>query len=194
MMSNEPNAIGPQEPQVGQGTVSPRYLYIPVSRLIWMPVLSYGLYQAYWVYRNWRYIAERDGLRITPFWRGVFAIFFTHDLLRRMHDDPAMQAVEQPRFNPSSLATGFVLLWILSLVIERLGIPIPGPFVPSYLCLASVQSYVNSVTERASPGARFHGWSAGHIVCIVLGCLCWLVLLAGFVLCVLALLSRAYCD
>ena len=25
----------------------------------------------YWIYKNWRYVKERDGLQIVPVWRGM---------------------------------------------------------------------------------------------------------------------------
>ena len=54
-------------------TPRPLFLHIPVPRLILLSIASCGLYEAYWIYKNWRYIKERDGLNIRPFWRGVFA-------------------------------------------------------------------------------------------------------------------------
>ncbi|MBI5777965.1 MAG: hypothetical protein HZA49_00725 [Planctomycetes bacterium] len=54
----------------------PLFLYIPISRLILLSILSFSLYEFYWIYKNWRYIKEREGLEIKPFWRGFFGIFF----------------------------------------------------------------------------------------------------------------------
>lgn len=79
-------------------TNSPLFLYIPVSRLIILSIVSMSLYEAYWVYKNWRYIKERDGLDIRPFWRGWFGVFFCHSLLRRIHEDGQARACVQPSF------------------------------------------------------------------------------------------------
>ena len=65
----------------------PLFLYIPPARLILLSIASLGLYEAYWLYKNWRYLKERDGLNISPFCRGVIGIFFCHSLLRRIHED-----------------------------------------------------------------------------------------------------------
>jgi cytochrome c oxidase assembly factor CtaG len=45
--------------------------------------------------------------------------------------------------------------------------------MPSYLFLAPVQNYVNSVTRRRNASAEYYGWPAGHILCWVLGLVVW---------------------
>jgi hypothetical protein len=62
---------------VNQSTESstPLFLNISILRLVLLSIASCGLYEAYWIYKNWRYIKERDGLEIRPFWRVFFAYF-----------------------------------------------------------------------------------------------------------------------
>lgn len=52
-------------------------------------------------------------------------------------------------------------------------------FIPSFLCLVSVQNYINAVTEKRNPSQRHYGWSSGHIVCLVFGIIVWATLLLG---------------
>jgi hypothetical protein len=49
----------------------------------------------------------------------------------------------------------------------------------SFLFLIPVQNYINSVTLKRNPNQRKYGWSSGHIVCIVFGCIVWAALLMG---------------
>jgi len=161
-------------------TPAPLFLYIPVPRLVLLSIASCGLYEAYWIYKNWRYVKERDGLNISPFWRGVFGIFFCHSLLRRIHSDQEARAIAQPAFSPGGLATGFVILVILSNLIVRAPSAIAsiiGFVMPSYLCLMPVQNYINSVTQKHFPNAPYYSWSGGHIVCLVIGLIIWVVTL-----------------
>ena len=53
----------------------PVYLYVPISRLIVMSILSCGIYEIYWIYKNWRYLKEPDHRYIKPFWRAWFSAF-----------------------------------------------------------------------------------------------------------------------
>lgn len=160
----------------------PLFLYIPASRLIWLSILSFSLYEAYWIYKNWRYIKERDGLNIKPFWRGIFGIFFCHALLRRIHGDREARAVEAPSFSPGALATGWIVLIIVANLVSRapsIAASMFAAFIPSFLCFVPVQNYINSVSEKRNPGQTYYGWSSGHIVCLVLGILVWALLLLG---------------
>jgi hypothetical protein len=168
----------PAMPIHGAGQAAPLFLHISVARLILMSIVSFSLYEAYWIYRNWRYVKERDNLTIRPFWRGVFGIFYCHSLLRRIHEDKEARSVQVPSFSPNGLATGWVVLIIIASVLSgapgiAAGIVIVAAFIPSFLCLVPVQNYVNSVTERASPGQPYYHWSSGHIVCLVIGIIIW---------------------
>ncbi len=144
-------ALGPEKPSPppipptvtdGFEQSAPLFLYIPVGRLIILSIVSMSLYEVYWVYKNWRYIKERDKLNIRPFWRGVFGIFFCHSLLRRIHEDKEGRSVQMPSFSPGGLATGWVVLVIIANIISRapsIAASIISAFVPSFFCLVPVR-------------------------------------------------------
>ena len=98
------------------------FLYIPVARLIVLSIVSGGIYEAYWIYKNWRYIKERKHMIIRPFWRGVFGVFFCHSLLKQIHSDKEATALLEPSFSAGGLATGWVILMIAANLIGR----VPG--------------------------------------------------------------------
>src|ERR1051325_8184837 len=137
-MTGSPSTVQPHD--LAQPT--PLFLYVPVARLIWLSILSMGIYEAYWMYRNWRYVKERDQLRIRPFWRGLFSVFFCHSLFRRIYEDTEARAVYMPVFSPSTLATNWIILILLGNALSRVpvaGVVILAAFVPSFLCLLPVQ-------------------------------------------------------
>ena len=161
---------------------TPLFLYIPVSRLIVLSIVSMSLFEAYWIYKNWQYVKERDGLDIKPFWRGFFGIFYCHSLLRRIHGDQSMRSHLQPVFSPGGLATGWVVLSFISTAVSHapsLIASMIAAFVPSFLCLVPVQNYIIAVTEMRSPDQKYYGWSSGHIVCLVFGVIVWALVLIG---------------
>lgn len=160
----------------------PLFLYISPVRLILLSIASMGLYGAYWIYKNWWYIKERDDLNIKPFWRGIFGIFYCHSLLRRIHEDKDARTIQEPTFSAGGLATGWVILVILSNIISRApGVTaiIVAAFIPSFLCLVPVQNYINSVTKTRNPNQEWYRWSSGHIVCLVFGLIIWSLLVMG---------------
>jgi len=166
-----PQAIRTPSPDTG-----PAFLHIPASRLIVMSILSCGLYEIYWIYKNWRYLKERDGMNIKPFWRGWFGIFYCHSLLKTMHEDRELAQVEQAQFSSGGLATGWILLVFVANAVGRA----PGAIasiisflIPSFLCFVPVQNYVNRVNASRNPNAAHTKWSAGHTVCLIFGIIIW---------------------
>jgi hypothetical protein len=159
----------------------PLYLYVSKKRLILMSIASFGIYEAYWLYKNWAYIKQRDGSEIMPFWRALFGIFFCHSLFRRIHADKEAHSYSVPTFQPGTLATIWVILIIFGNILSRLPvIGILAPFIPSFLCLTSVQGYINQVTEKRDPNQPMHSLaSTGHIICMCFGAIVWILSLIG---------------
>jgi len=175
-------APGEAVPYSSSTAAEAAFLHIPVSRLIVMSILSCGLYEVYWIYKNWRYLKDRDGLNIMPFWRGWFGIFHCHSLLRTIHQDRELTQVEQPDFSPSALATGWVLLWIAANLIGQAPSALASIIsflVPSFLCLMPVQNYINRVNLKKNPNAPHAKWSTGHTVCLIFGVIIWLLTLSS---------------
>ena len=158
------------------------FLHIPIARLIIMSILSFGLYEIYWIYKNWKYLEKRDGLFIRPFWRAWFGVFYCHSLLKSIHGDVELNQVAHPKFSAGPLATGWVLLIIIASAFGRS----PGAtgsiisaFIPSFLCLAPVQSYINEVNRIRNPATGYsEAFSWGHVICAVWGIIVWAALLS----------------
>jgi amino acid permease len=152
--------------------------------LIIMSIVSFGLYEMYWFYKNWSYIKERENLDIRPFARGWFGIFYCHSLLRHIHEDKEARSVQVPSFSPNGLATGWVVLLIIAIIVSRapgIAASIISAFIPSFLFLVPAQNYVNSVNRRRIPGLPFDDWSFGNVVCLVFGIIIWARLLLKWV-------------
>lgn len=152
------------------------FLHVPISRIIIVSIVSGGLYDRYWIYRNWRYLKERDGLDIWPFWRAVFGIFHCHSLFNALHEDQELVHVETPRFSPNGLATGWVLLSMIAVLISWFGgsaASAAAYFIPAFMCFVPVQNYINSVNAERYPGAAYANWSAGQALCVIFGLMGW---------------------
>ena len=151
----------------------PLFLHIPIGRLILMSIISWGLYEAYWIYKNWRYVKERDGLEIKPFWRGIFGIFFVHGIMKTIRNDKQANKLEQAKFSAGGLTAGWIVLILLGNLQNML------IALPSFLCFIPVQIYINRVNAKLNPQPAHAPWSAGHIVCLVIGLALWLMILTS---------------
>ena len=158
------------------------FLYIPTGRLIAMSIVTLGFYSIYWNYRNWRFIKERDGLNIQPFWRGIFSYFFIYSLLKAIKNDPSTKNIAPARFSPGGDAAG----WIFFMFIGNSLINAPNPTAnllgiiiaaPAVFFLLPAQSHVNAINEALPTRPPYYGWSSGHRVCILLGIIFWLFII-----------------
>jgi hypothetical protein len=155
-----------------------KFFYIPVIRLVYMSIVSLGLYEAYWIYKNWKYFKERYNLRIHPFWRGVFGVFTCHSLMKAIRNDNEVNTIRKARFSAPVLATGWVIFTVLGnilasaddFIVSILGFIIA---IPSFLFFLPVQNYINSVNGSILPRPKYDKWSAGHFVCLIIGIIAW---------------------
>jgi hypothetical protein len=165
------------------GTDDALFFAIPVSRLIIASLLSCGLYEGYWIYRNWAILKRRHTLSIWPLCRGVFGIFTCHDLLRRVHDDLEASAIRPASFSPGLLATGFVVATLLGTAATRGADPVMsvvGFLVPTFLFLVPVQRYINTLQTTGTPPQSYASWSKGQLICVGIGVIIWGVTLSDF--------------
>lgn len=153
-----------------------------------MSLLTFTFYQYYWFYRNYRLISARTGEKMLPVARALFAIFFCHDLFRRVRDHDR----DQPsgRLQAGPLATAWVVIVIAANLFDRLtarmgdtpglmltslGLTFAAPFF-----LLPVQQAVNEINQREAPqhdrNARLTAWN-------------WLAMILGGALLALALVG-----
>jgi hypothetical protein len=153
---------------------NPKFFYIPETHFITMSLVTLGLFNTYWVYKNWSYLKERDNLEIMPFWRAVFGIFYMHSLLKEIGNDEQLNRLQSANFPASNLATGWVVMNILGNSIARsenisyssIGIVIS---LSSFLFLLPVQNYIHNVNKIGNRNLSYSEWSFGQTLCIMLG-------------------------
>jgi len=151
------------------------FLYISLKRLTILGIMTFGVYSWYWSYCNWRHIKLRDSSRISPFWRTWFYILFIRSLFVEIKNDEAYNNGLLPRFSPTMLLIGIILLSAFSGAIS--GLPsanfeelalvlLFSGIVGDYLCLLPVQAHINRGQEKMKPNSKFKSLSSkGHIIC-----------------------------
>jgi len=161
------------------------FFYIPLSRLVFMGILTLGIFDAYWIYKNWNYINKRDNLGIQPFWRGFFCIFYCHSLFKYIKDDSEANTIKKAHFSTSGLATGWVIINILGNLVSRMNdveVRNIGLIIsfPSFLFFIPVQNYINSANEAIEPRPKYNEWTIGHFVCLAIGIVIWAVIFYNY--------------
>jgi hypothetical protein len=148
---------GADRPMVSSAT-TPAYFYISTSRLICMSVISFGLFNAYWIYKNWSYLKERDGLDIMPFWRGWFAIFHFHSLLEYIKNDAKVSHPEKPDYPSGWLTFGFIAVTLCG---NRL--VLPGML--AFLFVLPAHNCISRINQSADNPPAYSPWSFGQVLC-----------------------------
>jgi len=54
-------------------TLAAVYYPVSLSKFIVLSLLTMGIYDIYWFYKNWRFVHDRDNSTIMPFWRALFS-------------------------------------------------------------------------------------------------------------------------
>ncbi len=159
--------LGEGAPPLVAGTVrplastppKPAYFYISTPRLICMSIISFGIFNAYWVYKNWRYIKERDGLDIMPFWRGWFIIFHFHSLLEYIKKEAKVSHPEKPDYPSGWLTFGFIAFTLC-------GNQLVFPALLTFLFVLPAHNYISRINQSADNPPAYSPWSFGQILCI----------------------------
>lgn len=144
-----------------------------------MSVVTFGLYDVWWFYRNWAYLKQRHTLKISPFWRGWFVLFFGYDLLKRIKTEAAERGLVAD-YSPGWL----ILIYIL---VAFVGFRLPGLFyfvgLLGFVPLLPVVNVINWLNEDRVPqeamNKRFSPW---NILAIVVGGLLLLLAVYGTLL------------
>jgi hypothetical protein len=161
------------------------FYYVPVSRLVTMSILSYGAYDLYWMYKNYRYLKERDGLRISAFWRGILGVFFCQDLFKRIAGDRTLYLNRPVKFSPDLLSSFWRALYFLSILTAFRNDPFRTLLVSlisaplSATCLVPLQNYINDANEQLRSGQAFSPWSIADAICLVGGLFGWGLVVMG---------------
>ncbi len=153
----------------------PWYFAVSVPKLFVMSIASFGLYQVYWHYRNWRRYRARSTRRFSVLLRTLLGPLFSFRLFERMHHD--LREAGRPGLpEPGVLALAYLGLNAL------LGLPDPW-WVLAFLNVVPLmvaQAGVNRLHAAVAPAAaRNDTYSGINVALIVFGSLLFLAMLVG---------------
>jgi transglutaminase-like putative cysteine protease len=122
--------------------------FYPVSlwKLWVLSVVTFGIYTAYWFYRNWKYLKVKEDSSIMPVARSIFSLFWYYPLYRKL--------VAEQTNNPQSLglptkafAIGLAILYFLTQIFggaSYVGVPL---MLISPLLIVPLANYINHLPQ-----------------------------------------------
>jgi len=178
--------------------VQPPFFAVSIPKFAIMCLCTFSLYEVYWFYKNWKRIAERERLGISPQSRAVFAVLFCYQCFTRIRDyrsshgapdeGAMMLGLSGPeigdvapidvgwRLPAGALAIG----WIVANLTWRAPYPYSMISMFAFLFLVPVQIYVNRLNALAAPAHNLNGrFSLWNWLIVVPGGFLMLLALAG---------------
>ena len=83
-MREEITSSGESSENPAQPPVAPHFFTASPLKLVVMSICTFGIYEVYWFYKNWKLIKERTGQKISPFWRAVFSPLWAYSCFKEI--------------------------------------------------------------------------------------------------------------
>lgn len=144
-------------------STQPPFFAVSILKLVVMSICTFGLYETYWFYKNWKLIKARERSNIHPVLRAIFSLFYCYACFARVRD------FDMPGLSKTKLAAGPLAIgWIVVSALYRL----PDLYwlisMSAVVFLIPVQMYANLINISASPrhdrNTRFVGWNWAALI------------------------------
>ena len=151
------------------------YFIVDTTKLILMTLSTLGIYELYWVYKNWKYIKAREQSKIMPFWRAFFAPLWVFSLGKKIKDHSAEVSINTD-FNPDTIGIAYFIIGALWRLPDPFWLVCFLSFIP-LLTLQSAASQINQVLEVKRN--KYYNFSTANYVILFFGGLFFLLVIIG---------------
>lgn len=153
------------------------FVSISPRKLLVLTLCTFGVYEVWWLFRQWRQVREATGEDVSPPWRAVFGILFCYSLFKRVEKQSLLHRLPGGT-GPDALAAAYIVPSLL----YRLPDPYWLVAFLGVLPLLAVQGSINRLNEHLRPGTAVDArLGAGGRTLAVLGCLVWLLVALAMV-------------
>lgn len=174
------------KPIEAQGSSAIEYFAISPKRLALFSILTLGIYEIYWFYKNWQAVKRVENANIYPFWRAIFAVLFCYSLFKKVLES-AKSYNYQNSYSPGWLATAYILLLLVGNGLSRVESYDVGfnliwliIAIATFIPLLSAQKAINFNNEKIKGDTGLkREFSGGEVVLIVVGVIWFLLVLWG---------------
>jgi len=135
-----------------------KYFTASTFKLIFMSIVTFGLYNIYWFYKNWLVIKKFENTKIMPFWRALFSSIFAYFMFKRIQ--------KSAKNSGSDLSIFPVITALAYFAVEALG-HLPEPYwflyLFSVLLLIPANAAATKVNQQACSESyqneKIKGWN-----------------------------------
>lgn len=154
------------------------FFAVSIVKLVVMTILTFGLYETYWEYKQWKRIQKQGAPSISPFWRTFFGLFFIHELFKLIRMRTEEEAL--PKTLPLGVLTGIYVGAVLISRFDRTDgwLGFAGLFLT--IPVAMAQHEINQLHAKLAPDADRNGrFTAWNIIIGEIGLIAWALIVIG---------------
>lgn len=146
-----------------QSSSTPLYFPVSLLKFAMMSIVTFGLYEVHWFYKNWDLERSRTQERLHAGLRAIFAPFFCYSLLSRIKTTAEHHQI-RASYSSGLLSFAF-FAWLASS-----GLPDPYWLIAplSFVPLIPAQEVVNALNRQVvpdiDPNSRFRGWNIAGLL------------------------------
>ena len=147
-----------------------------LNKFIFLSIISFGIYEIWWIYKSWRFYQQREKLDIMPAARAIFSIIFLHSLFTKILD-----FAKEKGYNETYSSTTLFIGFIVANLLARL----PDTFwlisLTSIICLIPPFKALNYAKQNSTDFivTEETAFSGQQIALIVIGVIFWALVLVG---------------
>jgi hypothetical protein len=174
--ANAPAAGTPASVAVAT-TIAPAIAFFNVgnTKLVLMTMSTFGVYEVYWLYKNWSAERSLSEASLSPFLRALFAPAFIFSLAERIKERSLAMGLPTT-LAPGLVGTAFIVLSVLANA--------PDPYwmlcLFAGIALVPIQSEIARINEASGiVRGKEARYSVPNIVWLLIAGLIWLLLLTG---------------
>ncbi len=163
-----------------------KFYSMSLPRLYFLTIITFGIYEIYWFYRNWKAIKEAHPQKMSPFWRSIFQIFYAWPLFKEIKES-AHKHGYKVNFSAGGLALVYAVILLVSNGVSRIPEYNSGVIVATIILaliyalpLFPIQKAIN-FNNRKQPGPEPEKGTTGEVILIFVGALITVGIIYAFV-------------
>lgn len=152
---------------------------ISLNKFIFLCIVSFGLYNIWWMFKAWVFFRDKEKSDITPLARAVFAIFFLGSLLTRIQEF-AKEKSYAGSYSPAALFIGFFAVNFMSYLPEPYWLISLLEFIfliPAFNAFNFARSNSSDLNTKEETS-----FSTRQIILIIFGTGVWVLSILGMVM------------
>lgn len=163
--------------------VEVEYFNISPGKLIFLSIITSGIYELYWFYKNWEAVKKYENKKISPLGRAIFAVFYCYELFKKILINATAKGYDK-KYSAGLLATFYIIILSLSNGLAKIpeteisSIPSEiflfnlvwfGLSILTAIPLYIVQKAINYNNKKIKGEIADKKYTGGEIILIVIG-------------------------